>query len=121
MAQDSFRFVSFFLQQEAEQREPDWRPPTDVYRTRDGWLVKFELAGVEPDDIELTKHGRFVRVRGRRRDCCLEPGCRQIHMEITYSRFERQVELPTDVESMTFQTEFRHGMLLVRVQREDPE
>jgi HSP20 family protein len=117
MATDSFRFVSFFLQNQAE-REPDWRPATDVYRTRDGWLVKFELAGVEPDDIELTVHGRFVRVRGRRRDCCLEPGCRLLHMEIAYSRFERQVELPADVESLAICTEFRHGMLLVRVQRE---
>ena len=44
--------VSFFLQQQDTEREPDWRPATDVYRTRDGWMVKFELAGVEPDDIE---------------------------------------------------------------------
>lgn len=120
MSQDSIRMVSFFLQHEVE-REPDWRPATDVYRTRDGWLVKFELAGVQPEDIELTRRGRFIRVRGRRRDCCLEPGCRQVHMEIAYSRFERQVELPANVESLTMQTEFRHGMLLIRVQREDQE
>jgi HSP20 family protein len=120
MATDSHHFISFFLQQQNQtEREPDWRPATDVYRTHDGWLIKFELAGVEPEDIELTMRGRFVRVRGKRRDCCLEPGCRQLHMEISYSRFERQVELPAEVESLAFQTEFRHGMLLVRVQQED--
>jgi HSP20 family protein len=118
MSTDSFRLVSFFLQNQAE-REPDWRPATDVYRTREGWLIKFELAGVEPDDIELTKHGRFVRVRGKRRDCCLEPGCRLLHMEISYSRFERQVELPAELDSLSLHTEFRHGMLLVRVLKED--
>jgi len=117
MAQDSIRFVSFFLSPEAE-REPDWRPPTDVYRTPDGLLVKFELAGVEPEDIELTYRGRTLRVRGRRRDCCLEPGCRQLHMEIAYSRFERQVELPADLDAAQIATDFRHGMLLVRVRRE---
>jgi HSP20 family protein len=120
MSTDSFRFVSFILQNQAE-REPDWRPATDVYRLRDGWLIKFELAGVEPDDVEFSFRGRFVRVRGRRRDCCLEPGCRQLHMEIAYSRFERQVELPAEVESFAYQTEFRHGMLLVRVRQEDRE
>ena len=26
-----------------------WRPAADVYRTDDGWLVKFELAGVDPE------------------------------------------------------------------------
>jgi HSP20 family protein len=117
MSQDSIRMVSFFLQQQDTEREPDWRPATDVYRTRYGWMVKFELAGVEPDDIEVTVRGRFIRVRGQRRDCCLEPGCRQVHMEIAYSRFERQVELPANIESLSWQWEFRHGMLLVRVMR----
>lgn len=120
MAQDSSRFISFFLQNEVE-REPDWRPATDVYRLRDGWMVKFELAGVEPSDIELTVRGRFVRVRGKRRDCCLEPGARQVHMEIAYSRFERQVELPANIESLAWQWQFRHGMLLVRIQRGSDE
>lgn len=117
MAQDVVRFVSFFLSSEVE-REPEWRPATDVYRTPDGWLVKFELAGVFPEDVELSVRGRALRVRGRRRDCCLEPGCRQVHMEIAYSRFERQVELPGDFQAARIETEFRHGMLLVRVVRE---
>lgn len=118
MARDSVRFVSFFTSTVVEAT-PDWRPPTDVYRTPDGWLVKFELAGVEPGDIELTGRGRALRVRGRRRDCCMEPGCRQLHMEIAYSRFDRQVELPVDLETCRIACEFRHGMLLVRVERGD--
>ena len=119
MARDSVRFVSLFLSATGTgaETEADWRPATDVYRTPDGWLVKFELAGVEPEDIELTALGRVLRVRGRRRDCCLSEGCRQLRMEIAYSRFERQVELPDDVQSAHVTTEFRHGMLLVRIQR----
>lgn len=117
MASDSSPSIAFFLQHNVV-REPDWRPATDVYRLRNGWMVKFELAGVEPDDIELTVHGRFLRVRGRRRDCCMAPDCRQVHMEIAYSRFERQVELPADLTSLSLQTEFRLGMLLVHVRQE---
>ena len=120
MARDSVRFVSLFLSAtgNAAETEADWRPATDVYRTPDGWLVKFELAGVEPEDIELTALGRVLRVRGRRRDCCLSEGCRQVRMEIAYNRFERQVELPENLESARIDTEFRHGMLLVSVRRE---
>src|SRR5207237_454725 len=117
MARDVVRLVSLFYTAGAEQAI-DWRPATDVYRTAEGWLVKFELAGVRPDDVELTVRGRALRIRGRRRDACSDPDCRQVHMEIAYSRFERQVELPGDLQRAQFETEFRDGMLLVRIQRE---
>ena len=37
-------------------------------------------------------------MRGSRRDWCLEEGCHQYQMEISYSRFERCLTLPTDLE-----------------------
>jgi HSP20 family protein len=117
MARDVVRFVSLFYSAGVEQ-SPEWRPATDVYRVPDGWVVKFELAGVAPEDIELTARGRALRIRGRRRDRCLSPDCKQLHMEIAYSRFERQVELPGDLQRAQIETEFRDGMLLVRIQRE---
>lgn len=118
MARDVVQFVSLFYSAEVEQT-PDWRPATDVYRIPTGWLVKYELAGVAPEDIELTIRGRALRIRGRRRDCCLHPESRQLHMEIAYSRFERQVELPGDLTKAHIETEFSNGMLLVRIHRED--
>lgn len=118
MATDSIHFVSFFVQQAEAQRAADWHPATDVYRTPIGWLLKFELAGVQPEDIELTVHGRSVRVSGTRRDCCRGADCRQVRMEIAYNRFERQVELPDDLVYTQVETEFRHGMLLVSIHRE---
>ena len=63
-ASDVVRLVSLFYSAGAEQT-PEWRPATDVYRTPDGWLVKFELAGVSPEDVELTARGRALRIRGR--------------------------------------------------------
>jgi HSP20 family protein len=118
MATDSIRLVSFFLTQAEAQRTADWHPATDVYRTRSGWLIKFELAGVRPEDIELTVHGRTLEVRGTRRDCCLGRDCRQVRMEIAYNRFERQVDLPDSLEYARIETEFVHGMLLVKVHPE---
>jgi HSP20 family molecular chaperone IbpA len=41
-----------------------WNPAADVYRTRDGWLVKLDLAGVKSDDIEITLDGALLRVSG---------------------------------------------------------
>jgi len=38
----------FFPQRYAEGV---WRPAADIYRTRTGWILKFDLAGVRPEDI----------------------------------------------------------------------
>jgi len=104
---------------EALQHE-SWQPPVDVYQTADGWLVKFDLAGVPPQDVELSLRGRRLTVRGSRRDRCLGETCGQYHMEIAYSHFERSITLPEEVEALRLRTEYTDGMLLVRLQRESP-
>jgi len=117
MAVDTRRFASLFLQGEST-KAPDWTPATDIYRIPTGWLVKIELAGVHRDDLELAMRGRTLSVRGRRRDGCLSPGCRQLHMEIAYSRFERQIELPPDLAAARISSDYRDGMLHILIERE---
>ena len=96
-------------------RQPSWSPPVDVYRMREGWLVKFDLAGVRRTDLELAVSGQRLTIRGRRRDWCVEEGscCSAYSMEITYSEFQRTVELPCEAEKMDVTTDYRDGMLLV--------
>jgi len=99
-------------------REMSWQPSVDVYRTRSGWLVKFDLAGVRPEDVVLKAQGSRLLVQGRRRDCSLEEGCRHYRMEIAYSQFERSLELPCNLQHATLATDYRDGMLLVSIQPE---
>ena len=119
MARDSVRFVSLFLPAAESAREVAWRPLVDVYRTPDGWLVKFDLAGVRPEDVQLSVSGSTLAVRGCRRDGCLEAGCSHYQMEISYSHFERRLQLPESLEKAVIDTEHRDGMLLVRIRRGD--
>jgi HSP20 family protein len=98
----------------------DWRPPLDIYELRDGWLLKADAAGVRPEDITVTLAGRRVTIRGLRRDWTVEEGCCHYRMEISYSRFERTVELPGDPDPAAVQTEYRDGMLLVRLRQGHP-
>lgn len=90
-----------------------WRPPADIYRTSHGWLVKFELAGVRPEEIRLTACGRLLTVSGARRDVRMEEGQCSYSMEISYNRFERTLELPCEAESYQMRTDYRDGMLMV--------
>ena len=52
-----------------------------------GWILKFDLAGVRLEDVQVHVSKRTVMVSGVRRDCMVEDGCRHYSMEITYSRF----------------------------------
>jgi HSP20 family protein len=118
MAHDSTRWLpANFESAFSAAKSSAWQPFVDIYRTHDGWLIKFDLAGVLPRDVKLTVEGSRLTLTGTRRDCCIEEGCRHYRMEISYSRFERTVELPDAIESAQVVSEFWHGMLLVRVEK----
>jgi HSP20 family protein len=119
MADDLIRFMnSLFLPGAHSAQGTAWEPSTDVYRTRSGWLVKLDLAGVRPEDVQVSVSGSHLSVRGLRRDWCLEEGCCQYQMEIAYSRFERHITLPVDLERAHVRAEHREGMVLIHIDTE---
>lgn len=97
-----------------------WNPAADVYRTRDGWLVKLDLAGVNADDIQITLDGRLLRVSGLRRDSFCGEGVSHYQLEITYSRFEKIIQFPCDIEQTRIERDYRDGLLLLHL-RENEE
>src|SRR5207248_523029 len=116
MAKDLIRLMQTLFLPAAEQlREVCWRPAADVHRTREGWLVKLDLAGVHPEDVSVTAQGRQLTVRGTRKDWCLGEGCSCYVMEIAYSRFERTFTIPCDLEGARVTAEYREGMLLIQI------
>jgi len=119
MAKDFIHLMhTLFLPGISACKDTGWCPAADVYRNRKGWLVKFDLAGVRPEDVELTAEDGRLIIRGLRRDWCVEEGCSCYHMEIAYSHFERSLALPCDLEGAEIVAEHREGMLLVRIQTE---
>lgn len=102
----------------AEPHAP-WQPPADIYRTKDGWLVKFDLAGVQIADVMVKLRGRRLTVSGVRRDSFLEEGTTYYSMEISYNRFERSLLLPANLENARVSIAAREGLLLVRMITEE--
>lgn len=101
----------------ASQRDvQEWRPAVDVVRAPDGWVLKFDLAGVRLEDVHVHLGQSSVTVSGVRRDSTLEEaGCCHYSMEISYSRFERSIELPDDLRQAKFRLDYRDGILYVRI------
>lgn len=103
------------------ERSTPWQPSADVYRTKDGWLVKFDLAGVQIGDVTVTIQGRRLIIGGVRRDSFLEEGSRYYSMEISYNRFERSLVMPANLEDARMTIVAREGLLLVRMITEGNE
>lgn len=99
----------------ATTRQETWQPAADVYRTKWGWLLKFDLAGVRLEDINVHVSRNAVTVNGIRRDWMAEEGCHHHSLEINYSRFERKIELPDDLSGSQIRLDYRDGILMLRV------
>lgn len=78
-------------------------------------MVKIDLAGVSLDDLEIVLSDSNLVVRGCRRDSFYREGYTYQQMEITYSRFEKQIEFPCSIDESSLTHEYRDGFLLINM------
>lgn len=95
-----------------------WRPPADVLYSDERWLIKLELPGVRAEDLQISVHGRSLRVTGCRRDLLMEQGLLYHSLEISYSRFDRAIELPFIIDPDKVHWHYQDGMLLIHITRD---
>lgn len=88
------------------------RPNADVYfdSGRGVLVVKLELAGIDPDAIDLEVDEGVLRISGMRLDA-QHPDAIYQQMEISYGRFERVVRLPREVDSAKASASYCNGFL----------
>ena len=90
-----------------------FRPAVDVYRSQDPaeLRVHVEVAGVEPESIQIVTSGRTLVVAGERSRPPASGTYQQ--MEIEYGPFQRTIQLPADVETDTATATYTHGVLTI--------
>ena len=96
-----------------------WCPSADVLETPDGWLVKIELAGVSPDEVEIIISERTLHVTGVRRDATYTEGALYYQMEITYSRFSKKLNFPSAIAGAHIEQIYRDGLLVLHLRRRE--
>ena len=76
--------------------ERAWHPFTDIFESDDRVYIRMELAGIDPESLEVAKEGRCLVVRGQRPDpfAARALACQQL--EVSHGPFERVVRLTTD-------------------------
>lgn len=98
----------------SEKRDGSWIPNSDVLETEDHLIVKVELPGVEPDDLEVSVHGGNVIVRGdkRRRDAT---DAARFHLaERALGEFRRSIHLEVPVNTHKAEATLADGLLRIR-------
>jgi HSP20 family protein len=92
-----------------------WRPLTDVYETDKEYVIRMEIAGMDPEDFNVTLHNRVFTIKGVRRDPT-RTGQRHFHkMEISVGPFERNVEIPSSIRISSMEAHYENGYLLIRI------
>ena len=99
-----------------QYRGRGFRPAADAFfeeNTRE-IVVRFQLPGLDRDDIELLSDRRELVVRGERR---FPGGERRVYqqVEMDYGPFERRVRLMVDVDPESTTASYEAGVLEVRL------
>jgi HSP20 family protein len=94
-----------------------WYPAADVYQTPDGWVVKVELAGVSPEDVEIDIQGNVLSITGCRKDHSCAAGMSFQQMEISYTNFEKTLKFPSPIDGARVEHNFENGLLIIHLHK----
>ena len=88
-----------------------WRPPTDVYETAEGFVVRVEVAGMREEDFEVAVEDNILLISGSRPT--LNERCAYYQMEIRSGKFEIAVEVPVPIKVDMSVAEYKDGFLMI--------
>jgi HSP20 family protein len=85
----------------------------DMYQTKDNVIIKSTIAGVRPEDIDITVANDMVSIKGARRK---EENISQedyFYQECYWGNFSRSVIVPVDIDSESIEADLKDGILTV--------
>lgn len=85
----------------------------DMYQTKDNVIIKSTIAGVRPDDIDITVANDMVTIKGSR---SREEKINQddyFYQECYWGSFSRSVIVPVDIDSEEIEADLKDGILTI--------
>jgi len=90
-----------------------WSPTLDVSENKDNLIVKTELAGVDPKDVDISLTGEVLTIKGEKKDEKEEKDENYHLMERSYGSFSRSVSLPVEVDQDKVKASYKNGVLKI--------
>jgi HSP20 family protein len=92
-----------------------WTPPCDIYEDGEEIVVRAELAGVEPKDVDIRFENGVLTLKGERKLEKADLRQNYHRVELSYGTFTRSFSLPGTVDAEKIRAESKNGLLTVFV------
>lgn len=111
-----FGFGSLGLGTGATQSMPVvWSPQIEVERQDGNLVVRADLPGVDPSDVNVEVDDGVLSISGERRDERREERDGAFRTERFYGRFHRAIPLPEGADDARVEARFENGVLDVTI------
>jgi HSP20 family protein len=104
-----------------EEEAVEGQLTVDVYQTPNEIVIRSIVAGVRPDDLDISISRDMVTIRGSREEHKEVTDDNYFHKELYWGSFSRTVLLPAEVEVEGAQAAEKHGLLTIRLPKIDKE
>ena len=94
----------------------EWAPAIDVLENDGDLVIRAEIPGAKPNDVDVTVQSGVLTISGRRQEESEEERGGYLVRERRYGSFRRTLQLPEDVDESKINARFENGVLEVRIQ-----
>ncbi len=102
-----------------ENSEEEAQLTVDVYQTPSEIIIKAMVAGVKPDDLDVSITRDSVTIRGKRSEDRTVSNDEYFHRELYWGSFARTINLPEEIEVDGAEALEKHGMLVLHLPKLD--
>ena len=96
-----------------------WAPPVDVYETEHNLVIKAELPGLDPKDVNVRVENNVLEIGGERKsEKDLKEG-NYHRVERSYGAFSRSFTLPSTVTTENVTAEYKDGVLTLSLAKRE--
>ncbi|MCX6751705.1 MAG: Hsp20/alpha crystallin family protein [Candidatus Nomurabacteria bacterium] len=104
-----------------EEENEELELTVDVYQTPTDIMVQTMVAGVKPEDLELTIARDMITIKGKREENRNIDEENYFIKELYWGKFSRSILLPQEVEPEEVEATEKHGLLTIKIQKVDKE
>ena len=104
-----------------EEENDEAELTVDVYQTNSDIVIQAMVAGVKPEDLELTIARDMVTIRGKRGENRNIDEENYFTKELYWGKFSRTILLPQEIEPEEVEALEKHGLLTIKLQKVDRE
>jgi HSP20 family protein len=102
-----------------EEDSLDGELTVDVYQNGNDIIIKTMVAGVRPEDLDISITRDTVTIKGKRETEKTIQDDDYFHQELYWGTFSRTISLPAEVEVEEAEAIEKHGLLIIRLPKID--